>query len=277
MTRLQQLTLPRGNRGLLLLALIAGLVAAVIVFVALNNSGTSSSSSSTASGAVAPSLVAAQQISAGTKITADMVQVQQVPTALLVTGAFTDSQPVVGQVSRLAIAKGEQITNTKIGVPVPDKGLSGVVPAGMRGVSLPASEVTAVGGLLLPGDHIDVVAAYFVPDAPNLASNQSLLRTQTILQNVEVLSVGQEAQQASAQPSQQSGQPTTGPSYTSGQLPSNLKQVPGASTLTVALDPQQTESLISYQQRSQKVWAVLRPYGDTSTPDVPPNDVIVTK
>jgi len=137
--------------------------------------------------------------------------------------------------------------------------------------------VTAVGGLLLPGDHIDVVAAYFVPDAPNLASNQSLLRTQTILQNVEVLSVGQEAQQASAQPSQQSGQPTTGPSYTSGQLPSNLKQVPGASTLTVALDPQQTESLISYQQRSQKVWAVLRPYGDTSTPDVPPNDVIVTK
>jgi len=121
------------------------------------------------------------------------------------------------------------------------------------------------------------VAAYFVPDAPNLASNQQLLRTQTILQNVEVLSVGQEAQQASAQPSQQSGQPTTGPSYTSGQLPSNLKQVPGASTLTVALDPQQTELLISYQQRSQKVWAILRPYGDTNTPDVPPNDVIVTK
>src|SRR5712692_7951230 len=189
MTRLQQLTLPRGNRGLLLLALMAGLVAAVIVFVALNNSGSSSTNSSSAvSGAVTPSLVATQQISAGTKITADMVQVQQVPTALLVTGAFTDSQPVVGQVSRLAIAKGEQITNAKIGVPVPDKGLSGVVPAGMRGVALTVSEVTAVGGLLLPGDHIDVVAAYTIADAPGLASNQQLLRTQTILQNVEVLS-----------------------------------------------------------------------------------------
>jgi Flp pilus assembly protein CpaB len=147
----------------------------------------------------------------------------------------------------------------------------------MRGVSLTVSEVTAVGGLLLPGDHIDVVAAYYVADAPGLASNQSLLRTQTILQNVEVLSVGQEAQQASAQPGQQSGQPSASPSYTSGQLPSNVKQEPGASTLTVALDPQQTQSLISYQQRSQKVWAILRPYGDTSTPDVPPNDVIVTK
>lgn len=275
MIRLQQLTLPRGNRGLLLLALIAGLVAAVIVFVALNNSG--SSSSSVVSGAVTPSLVATQEIAAGAKITADMVQVQQVPKALLVTGAFTDSQPVIGQVSRLAIAKGEQITNSKIGVPVPDKGLSGVVPAGMRGVSLTVSEVTAVGGLLLPGDHIDVVAAYYVADAPNLASNQSLLRTQTILQNVEVLSVAQESQLASAQPGQQSGQPSTGQSYTSGQLPSNVKQEPGASTLTVALDPQQTESLISYQQRAQKVWAILRPYGDTNTQDVPPNDAIITK
>ncbi len=271
MIRLQQLTLPRGNRGLLLLALIAGLVAAVIVFVALNNSG--SSSSSVVSGAVTPSLVATQEIAAGAKITADMVQVQQVPKALLVTGAFTDSQPVIGQVSRLAIAKGEQITNSKIGVPVPDKGLSGVVPAGMRGVSLTVSEVTAVGGLLLPGDHIDIVATYYVADAPNLASNQSLLRTQTILQNVEVLSVAQESQLASAQPGQQS----TGQSYTSGQLPSNVKQEPGASTLTVALDPQQTESLISYQQRSQKVWAILRPYGDTNTQDVPPNDAIITK
>jgi hypothetical protein len=122
-----------------------------------------------------------------------------------------------------------------------------------------------------------VVADYYVADAPNLATNQQLLRTQTILQNVEVLSVGQVAQQASAQPSQVSGQPSASPSYTSGQLPSNLKQDPGASTLTVALDPQQTESLISYQHHSQKVWAVLRPYGDTNIQDIPPNDVIITK
>jgi pilus assembly protein CpaB len=274
MARIQQLALSGGNRGLLLLALAAGLVAAVIVFIVLNQSSNDSSSKS--SGGLAPALVAARDISVGTAITSDMVKVENVPDNLVVRGVFTENQPVVGHVSRVAIAKGEQLTPAKIGVPVPDKGLSGVVPAGKRAVSLEVSQVTAVGGLLLPGDHVDVVVAYFVPNAPNLVGDDSLLRTQTVLQNVEVLSVAQEAQQASARPSQQDGQSGIDTAYTSGQLPENVKEQPNASTLTLALDPQQAQVLISYQQHAEKVWAVLRPYGDQTIQDVPPNDVVVS-
>ena len=274
MARIQEMTMGgRSNRFMLMLALAAGLVAAVIVFIAVNQSGSSSSSSSSA-GTGIPALVASQDISAGTKITADMVKVQQVPKDLLVSGAFTDSQPAVGQAARIDIAQGEQLTNAKVGVPVPDKGLSGVVPAGMRAVGLTVSQVTAVGGILLPGDHIDIVAAYKVADAPGLATGDSLLRTQTILQNLEVLSVAQEAQQASAQAGPAASPGTETQDYISGTLPDNVKNQPAATTLTVALDPQQAQTLISFQQISVKVWAVLRAYGDTSTSDIPPVDVV---
>jgi pilus assembly protein CpaB len=275
MARIQQLTLAKNNRAMLLLALVAGLVAAGVVFVVLNKGSSDSGTSSSAAGPAAV-LVAATDIAAGTAITSDMLEVQHVPDSLVVRGVFTDTQPVVGQASRVSIAKGEQITPAKIGVPVPDKGLSGVVPAGKRAVALDVSQVTAVGGLLLPGDHVDIVAVSMIDNAPNLASNESLLRTETILQNVEVLSVAQEAQTASAQASTQSGQGSSS-SYTSGQIPDNVKEQPSASTLTMALDPQQAQVLIRYQQHAEKVWAVLRPYGDQSIQDVPPDDVIVTR
>lgn len=274
MARIQGLTLARGNRALLLLALAAGLVAAAVVFVVLNQSNDDGTSS--LSGGASAVLVAAQNIPVGTQITSDMLKIEQVPENLVISGVFTDTQPVVGEASRVAIAKGEQITAAKIGVPVPDKGLSGVVPAGKRAVSLDVSEVTAVGGLLLPGDHVDIVAAYTIDNAPNLASNESLLRTETVLQNVEVLSVAQEAQKASAQANPQQGQ-DSGSTYTSGQVPDNVQEQPHASTLTLALDPQQAQILISYQQRAEKVWAVLRPYGDQTIQVVPVNEAIVTR
>lgn len=276
-SRIEQLRLAGSNRTLLLLALIAGLVAAVVVFVAVNNSGNDETSSTAVSGNVTSALIATQSISAGTEITSDMVKTVDVPNDLLVTGAYADSELVVGDVARVAISQGEQITRNKIGIAVPDKGLSGVLPVGMRAISIEVQELTAVGGLLLPGDHVDVVAAYRVDRAPGLAEDEYILRTETILQNVEVLSVAQEAQNASARIDPSADPSTTDPTYTSGDLPDNVEEQPGASTITVALSLADSQVLISKQQHADRIWTVERAFGDTARADILPHDVILVE
>src|SRR5262249_7281143 len=160
---------------------------------------------------------------------------------------------------------GEQITPSKIGTPVPNKGLSGVLRAGQRAISLEVTQVTAVGGLLLPGDHVDVIASFLLK-GPDLDT----LQTKTVLQNVEALSVAQEAQKAAAGTTQ--SDQGNASAYTSGQVPEDVKQQPTASTVTLSLDPQQAEVLVSVQSNPdvKKLFAVLRAYGDKDTPEQAP-------
>src|SRR3989304_7203292 len=108
MARIQGLTISRGNRGLLILALITGLVAAIVVFVAVNQGGGSSDNAKTGSAVTTTSAVVAAKadIAAGTEITAGMVEVIEVPDSLLVGDAFTSTQLVVGEAARYPIAAG---------------------------------------------------------------------------------------------------------------------------------------------------------------------------
>lgn len=277
MAGIQELTLQRGNRTMLIVAIVAGLVAAAAVFIAVSQND--NDSGSTAAGGAVPALVATQNIAIGTEITADMVELADVPENLLVAGALDKTDLAVGEVARVAIASGEQITDSKLGVPVPEKGLAGVVPVGMRGVALEVDEVTAVGGLLLPGDRVDILASYIIEGAPGLAENERILRTETVLQNVEVLSVAQEAQDASGRATDSTGAGTGDASAISGQLPEDVEEQPDAGTLTVALSPVDAAKLISIQgitgDLSGKVWAVLRAYGDSAIVETQPNDVII--
>ena len=185
MARIQELTLARGNRGLLLLAVLSGLVAAALVFVALarNDGGDETVSPATATAKV---VVAGRDIAVGSEVTADMLKVVDVPESLLVKGAFASAAPVVGEVTRVALAEGEQITPSKVGAAAAGKGLGSVVPKGKRAVAIRVEEATAVGGLLLPGDRVDVVAAFQEGETPVVV--------QTVLQDIEVLAVAQEAQ-----------------------------------------------------------------------------------
>ena len=273
MARIQEMTMPGGNRTLLLIALIAGAVAAVIVFVAVTNGGDDESGTTPVTGNAVPALVATQSIKAGQEITAEMVEVRQVPADLQVSGVFEDSEPVVGEVSKISIASGEQITRAKIGIPVPDKGLPGVVPAGMRGVAVEVDEVTAVGGNLLPGDRVDIIATTRIDGAPGLAEGQYILRTETLLQNVEVVAVAQEAQKPSA------GTSTTdeaeGGTTASGEIPDDVEEQPDAATLTLALSPEDTLLLISRQEYAIRIWAVVRAFGDDTIIEVAPTDVTI--
>ena len=264
----------RGSRMLLLLALGAGLLAAVLVFVALNNSGDSGSSNTSAPETTAAVVVAKQDIAVGTEIKDDMLKVVQVSPDLLIRNAFSDTSAVVGQKARVAIVSGEQVSSTKVGVQSKGEGLNQVVPPGMRGVAIDVAELTAVGGNLLPGHKVDVLGAFRIKKAPGLAPDEHILRVQTILQNVEVLSVAQNAQEP-VPASDAAAKDATKQSETSGQLPKNVEKEPHAGTVTVALAPDQVQQLISAQQVAERVWLDMRPFGEDQTPELPSYDVIV--
>jgi Flp pilus assembly protein CpaB len=269
MARLQEMAMSGGSRGLLLLALLAGLVAAIIVFVIVSESD--SGGGEAGGGGETPAVVASQDISAGAEITEDMITVTDVPDDLLVSGSLEDTELVVGETARVAIASGEQVTTSKLGVPVPDAGISGVIPVGMRGVAIEVDQVTAVGGLLLPGDRVDIVRTVKIKDpaVAGVNDNTYILRTETVLQNVEVLSVAQEAQEASAQAPADA---ETDPSSTSGQLPDDVEEQPNAVTITVALDSGQSQLVVGSQDSEAvvRVWAIQRAFGDSAIVDVPP-------
>ena len=275
MARTQEMKLANGNGMLLLLALVAGLVAAVIVFVVVSGGGGGDSVTPVTSGTV-PALVASQTIRAGTLVTEDMVKVVDVPESLVVSGVYDNADLVVGEVSTVTIGAGEQITRLKIGTLVPDQGLSGVVAPGMRAVSVKVDEVTAVGGNLLPGDHVDIVTTTRIDRAPGLAEDEYILLTTTVLQDVEVLSVAQEAQKPAAQAVTTDDGEAGSASYTSGQLPDDIKEQPNAGTLTLSLTPEQAVILISEQASALRVWAILRAFGDDSTAELPPYEVTLS-
>ncbi len=267
MARLGEMKLIKGNRGLLLLAVAAGLVAAALVFVALAQNDDDGGGSVSPGGGNVAVVVAAQDIAAGTKVSEGMLKVMEVPEALALSGAFADSTPIVGQVTRYAVLSGEQITPGKVGPTVKGEGLGYVVPAGKRAVGIQVKEVTAVGGLLLPGDRVDVIAVF---EGEGDASTSVI----TVLQGVEVLAVAQEAQEPV--PAADSG---TGESdlATSGQLPDNVDTHPNAGTVTVAVDPGQAQLLAGVQVEADEVWLSLVPAGDNAPVDLQKlnvNDII---
>ena len=75
MARMEGLTLARGNRGLLIIALLAGLIAAVLVFAALAQGDEGGTTTATTGGTTVATVVAAQDIAANTEITPEMVKV----------------------------------------------------------------------------------------------------------------------------------------------------------------------------------------------------------
>lgn len=153
-------------------------------------------------------LVANKQLLVGDTLKDTDVRWQQWPESGAFKGVIrkTSDKPNVEDLDvykaplRRAIESGEPITRQAL---VPDvKGtnnfLSARISPGMRAVAVAVKTNTMVGGFLAPGDHVDVVMAYTpnLPDVPEEVSDQLVRRfaSQTVLSNVRVLAVDQNAQ-----------------------------------------------------------------------------------
>jgi Flp pilus assembly protein CpaB len=273
MARMQGLTLARGNRGLLVVAALAGLAAAGLFVVAVNQD---SSTPTTRSGSGLTAVVADKDISYGQEINEDMLILRNdIPEGQVVKGALGDTSEVVGQRATIAIAAGEQITGAKIGEGVETgEGVTWIVPPNMRAFAFEATEVNAVGGQLLPTDRVDVIARFKIKGRPELADNQYILRTEYLFENVEVLAVGQEKGVPAGVSTDVDGD---GVPDSSSQLPEDAQEQPGATTVTLTLTREQVRDLTSAEGWADWISLSARPPGEPVGEKVEPTEVIVTE
>jgi len=251
----------RGSgRGLLLLALLFAAVAAILAFVALSRG--SDNKDEAAAADTAKVVVAARNIPARTELTSDMLKTVDVPVDSVLADSYSSTSAIVGKTTRYPLVENEQVTALKIGVTedVKDQGLSSVLPAGMRAFSITVSEESGVGGLILPGDLVDVIAIF----GGDLVGVDKAV---TLIQNIEVLAVAQAAQEpippaADTTPDGRAATPVA--SGTLGERPEDVKPNPSARTVTLAVTQDQAQLLALVQAQGDLALS-LRSFGDRAT------------
>ncbi|HXF50535.1 MAG TPA: Flp pilus assembly protein CpaB [Dehalococcoidia bacterium] len=257
----------RSSRTFLLLALVFAGITAALVYAGLRASGGDDEGGGAAQAATVPVVVAAQDIGIGQEITADMVEVKSLPTDIVVAGAFSKPEDVVGKNAAGLIEKGDQLSPTKVSqyyIPRLNedvKAPSLVIPKGMRGFSVPVTEVTGVGGLLLPGDRVDVIAVF------DENENFDRAKAVVLLQNIMVVSVAQEALEpapaagAAEGEQQEEGEAAQPAPNTEGVLPPDVENQPSARQVVLAVTPQDA-ALLALVQQNATLYVSLRRQGD---------------
>jgi len=110
------------------------------------------------------------------------------------TGFITDKsnreamRQLSGAIARAPIMAGEPITPNKLVKAGQGGVLAAIIPAGMRAVSTRIKEETAVGRLILPNDHVDVILIRRVRGRSGGDEHVS----DTLFTNVRVLAIGQQ-------------------------------------------------------------------------------------
>ena len=132
-------------------------------------------------------LVAAHDLSIGDLIRE--ADVREIPWTGESPGtALVRLEAVTGRGTVAPIYAGEPILEGRLAPRGAGAGLAATIPVGKRAVALRVNEVVGLAGFVMPGMRVDVLVA---GNAPGSANPMSGTLSRTVLQNIEVLSAGQ--------------------------------------------------------------------------------------
>jgi len=129
-------------------------------------------------------VAAAADLPVGTTLSQKDITLLDWYSDVLPSGAFTKAEAVVGHPLLYPMSAKEPILQRDLGLEGSGIGLAGKIPEGMRAVAMRSNELIGVAGFLYPGSKVDLLMTFTPP-----GGNMPL--TQTVLQNVEVLTAGQ--------------------------------------------------------------------------------------
>jgi pilus assembly protein CpaB len=142
-----------------------------------------------AGGAEVPVLMAVQDIPLGTVVTERMLGVRKVREAYVESRHVRadDVSRIVGVRLSMEVKAGESLLWSDLAVQVGERrDLSALVKSGMRAITIQTDDTSTFGGLLRPGDHIDV----FMTAARG--TGRETRATVPLIQNALVLAVGRD-------------------------------------------------------------------------------------
>jgi len=142
--------------------------------------------SSRAQHAMIQIVAAVNDLPQGTTLSVKDINLVDWPSNLPLDGSFDKIEDVVGRPLLYPLVAREPILKRDLGMEGSGIGISGKIPTGMRATAVKSNEIVGVAGFLYPGSRVDVMVTYTPPGA-----SQSGPVTQTVLQNVEVLTAGQ--------------------------------------------------------------------------------------
>ena len=169
--------------GVLTFAFIVAAGASLVLYRVLINRPTTTK----AAPALAQVALATKDLEVGRVIKEEDVKVAEWPGAVPI-GATTQVKDIIGRGVITAIFAKEPIIDSRLAPKGAGGGMAAMIPPGMRAVAVRVNEVVGVAGFVVPGTHVDILISGNTP-----TGNQSLgTLTQTLLQNIEVLSAGQD-------------------------------------------------------------------------------------
>lgn len=174
--------------GLLLLAIVAGLAAALYA------AGWVSQRANVASQKV---VVAAVDIELGTKVNPQMLTTAEWPSGSLPPGAFQDVKDVQDRVLKVSVLRGDAILDRKLAPNGTQGGLSAVIMEGKRAMTVRVNDVIGVAGFALPGNYVDVMVN---AQQERGKGEAPVPMSMTVLEQVLVLAVAQEASRDDTKP-----------------------------------------------------------------------------
>lgn len=140
-------------------------------------------------------LVAARSLPEGSSIVAGDLAWRPWPRggidARYIIGGKTDLGTFTGHIVRSPMFAGEPVTLDRLPAPGGRSALALVTRPGLRAVSVAVTPTTGVSGLVMPGDHVDVVLTYILPRATDVAGGVDRRAATTILTDLRVLAVDQ--------------------------------------------------------------------------------------
>ena len=169
--------------AMILLSLVAGIAAVVL---AANWVGQQAAENTT------PVIVASSDLDPGTPLVLAVLQQVPWPSGAVPVGAFKDMKGLEGRVVRAPVFKGEAILEPKLAPEGTKGGLTSIIQAGKRAISVKVNEVVGVAGFALPGSFVDVMV--HTTDSKNKAVSK------IVLQRILVLAVAQEANRDETKP-----------------------------------------------------------------------------
>jgi pilus assembly protein CpaB len=107
----------------------------------------------------------------------------------LPTNAVLKREDIIGRGVTTTIYDGEPIVENRLAPKGAGGGLAAMIPSGMRAVAVRVNDVVGVAGFVVPGMRVDIIISGSPPGPGNAVTGNL---TRTLLQNIEVLSAGQD-------------------------------------------------------------------------------------
>ena len=133
----------------------------------------------------APVVAAALPVAYGHKLQLQDVKLVDWPKTSVPEEAFADPNLVIGQVTKREFVAGEVLLKSRLSEHLGGSTLSALIAPGKRAITVRVDDVVGVAGFVLPGNQVDVLTTR--------QSGRDVQKVETLLQNMKVLAVDQEA------------------------------------------------------------------------------------